>query len=108
MAKRLQPHQMARLLATATKGETVKAWMPELLAELGAKCDRRTKALIKAVDALEEIRRLISLSYSKKHMDDKHLLLLRICIEALEQIELQVEENINQTEEHHGKNSDRV
>jgi len=71
-------------MATSTKDQALKSWMPALVAELGEKCDRRNRALLKAVDALEEIMRLVSLS--KKKMDDKHRLYFTICDQALEYI----------------------
>lgn len=63
----------------------MKIAMNAIIADLSEKCDRRTKALIKAVDALEEIMRLISLN--KKKIDDKHRLYFTICDEALDFIE---------------------
>ena len=66
-----------------------------IIADLGAKCDRRTKALLKAVDALEEIQTI--LLKSKRHWNDKQRMLYLITSGALEQIDLVVEEKIEQT-----------
>lgn len=63
-----------------------------IIADLGAKCDRRTKALLKAADALEEIRAILLKS---KRKDDKQKLLFSICNGALEQIDLFVDEKID-------------
>ncbi len=57
-----------------------------ILIDLASKCERRTTALLKAVDALEEIRDI--LFKSKRRWDDRQRLLYTICNAALEQIDL--------------------
>lgn len=70
--------------------------MARLAAELGERCDRRTQALHKAVDALEEMREI--LFKSRKKWNDKERLLYTICEKSLEQIEMHVEDNGNNKE----------
>lgn len=65
--------------------------MADLVTDLGAKCDRRTAALMKAVDALEEM--LSILVKSKRKWDDNHRHLYTICDKTLEQIETTLEVN---------------
>jgi hypothetical protein len=65
-----------------------------IFVDLSEKCDRRTKALLKAVDALEEIRGIL---VKLRRKDDKLRLLFTICDKSLDQIEMCIEEEKGET-----------
>lgn len=62
--------------------------MADLVADLGDKCDRRSKELLKAIDALEEIQAI--LLKSRKPIEKERL--IWTCQKALDQIDM-IEEN---------------
>lgn len=65
--------------------------MAYLVKDLSAQLDGRTKALHKAVDALEAIRDI--LYKSRRGWKDKDRLMYTICEKTLEQVEMHIDTN---------------
>lgn len=69
----------------------MKTTLAMVLVELADKCDKRTKALLHAIDALEEMHKI--LGKTRRSWTDKHRLMFSICDKTLAHISTYVEED---------------